>query len=177
MVSVLNIHWTDAEAETPIIWPPDVNSWFTWKDPDAGKDWKQEEKGTAEDKMFGWHHWLWTWVWASSGSWRWTGRPGVLQSMGSQRVRHNWATELNKRIVQAGELLSAEFHWDVSQMWCWWMRAWLSSLKCCGPNDPMDTDNLVPLCPMPQKYPILPTAWFCVCVYNKTFWSWSGFPQ
>ena len=47
---------TDAEAETPIIWPPDVNSWFTWKDPDAGKDWKQEEKGMTEDEMVGWHH-------------------------------------------------------------------------------------------------------------------------
>ena len=49
---------TDAEAETPIIWPPDVKSWLIWKDPDAGKDWRQEEKGETEDKMVGWHHWL-----------------------------------------------------------------------------------------------------------------------
>ena len=47
---------TDAEAETPILWPPDAKSWFIWKDPDAGKDWGQEEKGTIEDKMIGWHH-------------------------------------------------------------------------------------------------------------------------
>jgi len=47
---------TDAEAETPILWPPDVKSWLTGKDPDAGKDWGQEEKGTTEDEMVGWHH-------------------------------------------------------------------------------------------------------------------------
>ena len=48
---------TDAEAETPILWPPDANSWLIWKDPDAGKDWGQEEMGTTEDEMVGWHHW------------------------------------------------------------------------------------------------------------------------
>ena len=47
---------TDAEAETPIFWPPDAKSWLIWKDPDAGKDWRQEEKGSAEDEMVGWHH-------------------------------------------------------------------------------------------------------------------------
>ena len=49
---------TDAEAETPILWPPDVKSWLNGKDPDAGKDWCQEEKGTTEDKMVGYHHQL-----------------------------------------------------------------------------------------------------------------------
>ena len=47
---------TDVEAETPILWPPDAKSWLTWKDPDAGKDWRWEEKGTMEDEMVGWHH-------------------------------------------------------------------------------------------------------------------------
>ena len=47
---------TDVEAETPILWPPDAKSWLTWKDPDAGKDWGQEEKGMTEDEMIGWHH-------------------------------------------------------------------------------------------------------------------------
>ena len=47
---------TDAEAETPILWPPDGKNWLIRKDPDAGKDWRQEEKGTTEDKMVGWHH-------------------------------------------------------------------------------------------------------------------------
>ena len=49
---------TDAEAETPILWPPDVKNWLTGKDPDAGKDWRWEEKGTTEDETVGWHHWL-----------------------------------------------------------------------------------------------------------------------
>ena len=47
---------TDVEAKTPILWPPDAESWLVWKDPDAGKDWGQEEKGTTEDEMVGWHH-------------------------------------------------------------------------------------------------------------------------
>ena len=49
---------TDAEAETPIFWPLYVNNWLIWKDLDAGKDWRQEEKGTTEDEMVGWHHGL-----------------------------------------------------------------------------------------------------------------------
>ena len=86
------IRRTDAEA--PILWSPDAKNWFNGEDPDAGKDWKQKKKGTTED---GWVASLtrWTWVWASSGSWWWTGKPGVLQSMGLQRVGHSWATELN----------------------------------------------------------------------------------
>ena len=52
------IERTDAKAETPILWPPDVKSWLIGKDPDAGKDWRQEEKGTVEDEMVGWHHWF-----------------------------------------------------------------------------------------------------------------------
>ena len=47
---------TDAEIETPILWPPDVKNWLLGKDPDAGKDWRREEKGTTEDEMVGWHH-------------------------------------------------------------------------------------------------------------------------
>ena len=49
---------TDAEAETPVLWPSDVKNWLTCKDPDAGKDWRQEEKGTTEGDMVGWHHHL-----------------------------------------------------------------------------------------------------------------------
>ena len=49
---------TDAKAETPILWPPDAKSWLIWKDPDAGKDWGWEKKGTTEDEMVGWHHQL-----------------------------------------------------------------------------------------------------------------------
>ena len=49
---------TDVEAETPVLWPPHAKSWLIGKDPDAGKDWRQEEKGMTEDEMVGWHHWL-----------------------------------------------------------------------------------------------------------------------
>ena len=88
--SWLFIGRTDAEAETPILWPPDAKSWLIWKDPDAGKDLRQKQKGMTEDEMT-----QWTWVWVNSRSWWWTGRPGVLQSVGSQRVEHDWVTELN----------------------------------------------------------------------------------
>ena len=87
---------TDVEAETPVLWPPHVKNWLIGKDPGAGRDWGQEEKGMTEDEMAGWHHWLnGRWVWVNSGSRWWTGRPGVLQFLGSQRIGHNWATELN----------------------------------------------------------------------------------
>ena len=82
-------------SETPILWPPHEKSWLIGKDSDAGRDWGQEEKGTTEDEMAGWSLTRWTWVWVNSGSWWWTGRPGVLRFMGSQRVRHDWVTELN----------------------------------------------------------------------------------
>ena len=56
--SCIFIGRTDAEAETPILRPPDAKNWLIGKDPDAGKDWRQEEKGTTENEMVGWHHWL-----------------------------------------------------------------------------------------------------------------------
>ena len=85
---------TDAEAETPILWPPDSKSWLVGKGPDAEKDWRQEEKGTTEDDEMVAATQR-TWVWVNSESWWWTGRPDVLQSMRSQRVIQDWATELN----------------------------------------------------------------------------------
>ena len=88
---------TDTEAETLVLWPPDSKYWLIWKDPDAGKDWKWEEKGTTENEMVQWHHRL-NGHWVNSGSWWWTGRSCVLQSMGLQRVGQNWATELNWNI-------------------------------------------------------------------------------
>ena len=99
---------TDAEA--PILCTPDEKSQLGGKDPDAGKDWGQEEKGTTEDE--GWDGWMastawWTWVWASFRSWRWTGKPGMLQSIGLQRVGHDWANELNwplVSLVTAGQM-------------------------------------------------------------------------
>ena len=74
---------------------------------DTGKDWKQEEKGKAEDEMVGWHHWHDGHERVGSRSWWWTGKPGVLQSMGSQRVRQDWATEMNWEKVSATRMQQA----------------------------------------------------------------------
>ena len=69
---------TDAEAEAPILQPPDAKNWLIGKGPDAGKDWRQKEKGITEDEKFWMASWTqWTWVWVNSRSWWWTGRPGV----------------------------------------------------------------------------------------------------
>ena len=86
---------TDAEAETSILWPADVKNWLTEKDPEAGKDWRQEEKGTTEDEMVGWHHWL--------NGHEFEQVPGVGDGQGNLtwcsswccRVGHNWLTVLN----------------------------------------------------------------------------------
>ena len=73
---------TDVEAETPILWTPDVKSWLIGKDPDAGKDWEQEEKGTTEDEMAGWHHWL------DGHEFEWA--PGVGDGQGSLACWGSW---------------------------------------------------------------------------------------
>ena len=85
------------------------------KDPDAGMDWGQE-KGTTEDEMVGWHHRLDGHGFElNSGSWWWTGRPGMLRFMGSQRVGHNWVTELNWLNLQ----LDRKESWAPNN-WCFW---------------------------------------------------------
>ena len=86
----------DAKAEIPVLWPPHAKSWLIGKDSDPGRDLGAGGKG--DDR--GWDGWMasptrWTWVWMNSGSWWWTGRPGVLWFTGSQRVGHDWATELS----------------------------------------------------------------------------------
>ena len=95
---------SDAEAETPIFCSPDAKNWLIGKDPDAGKDWRQEkEKGTTEDEMIGWHH--------QFDGYEFEQAPGVGNgqgslaclphgvTMGSQRVRHHWATELDQKVL------------------------------------------------------------------------------
>ena len=86
---------TDAEVEVPILGSPDAKSQLIGKDSDAGKDWGQEEKGVTEDEMVGWHHRLNGHVWVSYRSWWQTGKLGMQQSMGLQRVGPDWVTELN----------------------------------------------------------------------------------
>ena len=82
---------TDAETEAPILWQPDAWSWLIGKDPDNVKDWRQEEKEVTEDDMVEWHHRLSGWEFEQTPGR--TGKPGVLQSMGSQRVKYSLASE------------------------------------------------------------------------------------
>ena len=86
---------TGFEAETPILWPPDAKSGLIGKDPDAGKDWRQE-KGTTEGEIVGWHHWCNGHEFEQAlGVGHGTGKPGMLQHTRWQRVRQDWTTELN----------------------------------------------------------------------------------
>ena len=86
----------DANTETPVLWPPHVKSWLIgWEGLGA--------RGEGDDR--GWDGWMasltrWLWVWVNSRSWWWTGRPGMLRFMGSQRVGHDWATELNWTFIK-----------------------------------------------------------------------------
>ena len=88
---------TDAEAETPILWLPDAKKWLIWKI--SPWCWERLKAGGEGDDR-GWDGWMasltqWTWVWVNSRSWWWIGKPGVLQSMGSLGVGHDWATSLS----------------------------------------------------------------------------------
>ena len=95
------------KLKLPILWPSDAENWLIWKDPDAGKDWRQEEKGTTEDEMIGWHHWL--------NGHEFEQAPGVCDGQGSlsccspwgRRVGHHWATEV-KLILCANQLYLKE---------------------------------------------------------------------
>ena len=81
---------------------PDATYWLIWKDPDAGNDWRREEK--RADRVELWSPTQWTWVWVRSRSWYWAGKHGILLSVASQRVRHDWVTELN--IIVIGRVLN-----------------------------------------------------------------------
>ena len=99
---------TDVKAETPILWPPHVKSWLIWKDPDARKDWGQEEKGTTEDEMVGWHHWL------NGHEFEWT--PGVGDGQGGLACYSPWGrkesdtTERLHWLTDAIHMISALYY-------------------------------------------------------------------
>ena len=105
--SWLFIVGTDVEAETLILWPPDAKSWFFWKDPDAGKDWGQEEKGTTEDEMVGWHHWH------DGHGFGWT--PGVGDGQGGLACYSSWS----RRVRLDSE---AELDWTELKGFGWCMH-------------------------------------------------------
>ena len=109
----LMVSWN---SNTLVTWCEELTH---WKRPWCWKDWRQEEE---EGDNRGWDGWMalpsqWTWVWASSGSWWWTGKPGLLQSMGSQRVRHDWATKLNWTTYQFSQNRKLEIISPTPPLW------------------------------------------------------------
>ena len=100
---------TDAEAKTPILWPLDAKNWLIWKDPDAGKDWRQEEKGATEDEMVGWYHQLYGYGFG------WT--PGVGDGQGSLASCDSWGckeSDTTEQLNWTGCLVSetvSNWHW------------------------------------------------------------------
>ena len=106
--SWISIGKTDVKGETTVLWLPDVKYSLTGKDPDAGKDWRQEEKGMTEDEIVGWHHWLYGHKFDQA---RWVSdRQGTLLccSVWGRKVRHNWVTEL-KRVPPVRKLPQVSF--------------------------------------------------------------------
>ena len=106
---------TEIEAETPILWPPDVKNWLIWKDPDAGKDWGQEEKGTTENEMARWHHRL------NGHGFGWT--PGFGDGQGGLACCGSWG---RKESDTTERLNWIELRWKLP--WCF-PKA-LSHFKC-----------------------------------------------
>ena len=107
---------TDAEAENPILWPPDVKNWPIGKDPDAGKDRRQEEKGTIEDEMVGWHHWL------ERHGFEHT--PGVGDGQGSLACCSPWGHKESDTTEQ--------LNWLADWVWVQWSLRSLQVLKALG---------------------------------------------
>ena len=93
---------TDVEAETPILWPPNAKSWHIWKDPDAGKDWGLEEKGTTEDEMVGWHHQL------DGLGFGWT--PGAGDRQGGLACCSSWGHKESDTTEQLNWTIQGESH-------------------------------------------------------------------
>ena len=96
---------TDAEAETLIIWPPDVKSWLIGKDSDAGRDWGQEEKGTTEDEIAGWHHWF------NGRESEWT--PGAGEGQGGLACCGSWGRKDSDMTegLNWTELIPCKYFW------------------------------------------------------------------
>ena len=117
----------DAEAATPILWPPDVKNWH-WKRPWC---WERSWAG-GEVEEGGWDGWIasptqWTWVWTGSESWWWTGRPGML-SMGLQRVGHDWAIKLKPFwFLNLQPSSPVHWPWELALMLSWNKYTLLSS--------------------------------------------------
>ena len=134
--SVLIIHWKDW------CWSWNSNTLATWCEELAYLKrpwcWERLKVGRKGDDR-GWDSWMasptqWTWVWVNSWSWWWTGRPGILQSMGSQRVEHNWVAELNwTEVILLRQTSNSTFHswlpWEFTKLFTYAILSFFSSHK------------------------------------------------
>ena len=151
---------TDVEAETPVLWPPDAKNWLIWKDPDAGKDWGQEEKGMTEDKMVGWHHQLnghgFGWIpGVGDGQgglcWWWTGRHAAVHGVAKSRTLLSDWTDGTEAMIFTFLMLSFKpaFHSHLS---------------------PSLRGSLVPLC-------YLSLGWYLLHIWGYWYFSWESWFQ
>ena len=120
---------TEVEAETPILWPPDAKSWLIWKDPDAGRDWGQEEKGPTEHKMAGCHHWL------NGYGFRWT--LGVGDGQGGLAWCDSWVckeSDMTERLNWTERVSPSSTAKSItnliSLLTIWWYSS-VDGLLCC----------------------------------------------
>ena len=118
---------TDAKAETPILWPPHAKSWLIGKDSDAGRDWEKEEKGTTEDEMDGWHHWL------DGRESEWT--PGVGDGQGGLACCDSWGckeSDTTERLnwTELNTAFKLNKQCENIQPWCTPFKMWNQSVPC-----------------------------------------------
>ena len=149
---------TDAEAETPILWPLDTESWLIWKDHDAGKDWGEEEKGTTEDEMVGWHHWL------DGHGFGWT--PGVGVGQGGLACCSPWGhkeSDMTNWLNWTGLNLAHVIH-SIHIMYYHSAAQWPLGLCTCFPHP-----EFLSLYMMDSSWSV--TCWTITifCIYKKYF--------
>ena len=108
----------DVKAETPVLWPPDMKSWLIGKDSDAGGDWEQEEKGTTEDEMAGWHHWL------DGREFEWT--PGVGDGQGGLACCDSWGckeSDTTERLIWSDLIWWCKIERGPISFFCMWISS------------------------------------------------------
>ena len=157
---------TDIEAETPIFWPPDVKNWLIGKDRDAGRYWGQEEMGTTEDEMVGWHHWL------NGHGFGWT--PGVGDRQGGLACCSSWG----HKELDTTEWLNWTGLTELSWMECYFLVSCLFPLLAHWCNNWHTSSHLVNyycshmpgMTEQKDRYPIFPIFLFMKTVYHILFY-------
>ena len=157
---------TDAEAETPVLWPPHAKSWLIGKDPDAGRDWGQEKKGMTEDEMFGWHHWL------DGHGFGWT--PGVGDGQGGLACCGSWGSKESDT--------TERLNWTEASLQALQRKTQASDVELHSPTPTVSCLLGVLIgCPHPTapSWPQMPTAsqWFWATWLKTANWTDSPSPS